>query len=271
MRTRRLETALLAVSAAIGVVACATGPGAPPGQVLDSRVREPAIEVDGGRKDWEGELTRVGGRDVFAGFHRDGDRLYMAVVSQDPGFDARVFSGGLTVWFDPGAGRSKQFGVRFPVFDAAARKRFRADSAAGPSTRERLLRAAGPDFLLVLDGGEEVRAGGESGVRVAAAIDRGLFTYELRLPLGPGGDGAPPLSVRDTVAVGLQAGGDQGTAGPDTARERGVAFPDSAVDGGLRGPPRRGRRAEGPAGPAAGGGPPLEIWTRVSLRQPGGG
>lgn len=259
---------LAAVAAALG--ACATGAPEPPSQVLDSRVRSPSIEVDGSRKDWEGNLTRVGGRDVFAGFHREGDRLYVALVSQDPGFDARVFAAGLTLWVDTAATRRREYGVRFPVFDAEARKRLRSDSADGSPGRARMLRAAGPDFVVVRDGQPEERTGPEAGgIRVAAAVDRGLFTYELRLPLAADA-GGPGLPASDTISVGLLAGGEQGRAAGDTVAAPAPA-PDTAGEGreprgeAAGGRPPRARRAL----PASGSVPPLEIWVRVALEHEG--
>lgn len=239
------------------LVACASGDPEPPRQVLDSRVRDRAVRVDGTRQDWEGNLTRVGDRDVFAGFHRREDALYVAVVSQDPAFDARVFGSGLTVWFDASGGRrSGMFGLRFPVFGPEARKRLRADSAPDRPDRERLLRAAGDGFVLVRDGADEERLSPDEtdGLRVAASVDRGLFTWEARVPLG-GGPAALRASGRDTISVGMQAGGDQGETARPSPGEREAS--DSAA-GGRRGGPAR-------AGP--GDAPPLEIWVRVSLRQ----
>lgn len=261
-----------------GALACGSGAPEPPAQLLDSRVRQPAVTVDGQRSDWEGNLTRVGDRDVFAGFHRQGDVLYMALVSQDRGFDARVFRAGLTVWFDTAAARRKAYGIRFPVFDAGARKRLRADSAAGGPDRERLLEAAGQDFIVVRNGTDETRVAADEagGVELAAAVDRGLFTWELRLPLGTGADAphALPLSGADTISVGLQAGGDQGelaraagaAALADSAR---AARPPDSVEADGR-PGRRGRpgaRGGRPGGPGSGQVPPLEVWVRVNLSQ----
>lgn len=255
----RPSSPLAAAALAAVLTACASGAPPVPQQVLDSRVREPAIEVDGNRVDWEGNLTRVGDRDVFAGFHRRGDTLYVALVSQDRGFDARVFGSGLTVWFDTtGARRSGSYGIRFPVFGPAARQRIRADSAGGRPDRERLLRAAGSDFVLVRDSADEARLspGEAEGVRVAASIDRGLFTWEAGIPLGTG-PRALPASRSDTISVGLRAGGDQGSAD-------GQADTDSDGDRGRR--PGAGRFGR----PGPGQIPPLELWVRVDLEQPGG-
>lgn len=271
----RAAGAALLLSAA--AMACGSGAPEPPAQLLDSRVREPAIQVDGHRSDWEGHLTRVGGRDVFAGFHREGDELYVALVSQDRGFDARVFRSGLTVWFDTAATRRRDFGVRFPVFDAAARKRLRADTAGGSPDRRRLLEAAGPGLILVRDGGRETRLspGSAGGIEVAAAIDRGLFTWEARVPLDGGASQGRGLALggADTISVGLQAGGDQGElvrTPPDSASPAdsvAAALGDSAraQEGERRArrpPARRG-------GPGLGEVPVLELWTRVNLA--GGG
>lgn len=243
------------------LTACASGAPPFPQQVLDSRVRAPAIQVDGGRVEWEGNLTRVGDRDVFAGFHRRGDTLFMALVSQDPGFDARVFGSGLTVWFDTaGTRRSGAYGIRYPVIGPAARQRIRSDTAGGRPDRERLLRAAGSDFVLVRDSddGTELSPAEAEGLRVAASIDRGLFTWEARIPLGSGPH-ALPAAGADTISVGLRAGGEQGAAD-------GRAATDSAGrGGGRRGPPGRFGR------PGPGQIPPLELWVRVNLEQDGGG
>lgn len=275
--------ALTAVVAAAG--ACGSGAPEPPAQLLDSRVRDAAISVDGLRQDWEGNLTRVGDRDVFAGFHRTDDALYVAVVSQDPGFDARVFRSGLTVWFDTTATRRPVHGIRHPVFGAEARRRLRSDTVAGRPDRERLLRAAGSDVVLVTDGSTEqlVSPGEAAGLEVAVSVDRGLFTWEARIPLraGDGPAHALPASGDDTISVGLQAGGDQGNlmgeasgGGGEAARPGPTAADtvpadsleaDSAGAGG-----RRQSRSPGAFPNPAREIPVLEIWTRVNLGAAGG-
>lgn len=233
---------LAAAALAAVLLACASGAPEPPGQVLDTRVRARQIEVDGRRTDWEGNLTRVGESHVFAGFHREGGSLYVALVSQDGAFDARVFSSGLTVWFDTTATRRRTFGVRHPVFGPEARKRLEADSAAGRPDRQRLLEAAGDEVVLARsaspgDSAREIRLspGEAGGLEVASSIDRGLFTWELRLPLGADGEspGALPVAGSDTISVGLLAGGDQGPSSPE-------------------------------------GVPPMEVWVRVNLAGAGG-
>lgn len=242
--TRRRDAAVPLAAAALAAVllACASGAPEPPGQVLDTRVRARQIEVDGRRTDWEGNLTRMGESHVFAGFHREGGNLYVALVSQDGAFDARVFASGLTVWFDTAAGRRRSFGIRHPVLGPEARKRLRADSVAGRPDRERLLEAAGDEVVLVRsaspgDSAREVRLtpGEAGGLEVASSIDRGLFTWELRLPLGADGasPNALPVAGADTISVGLLAGGDQGASSP-------------------------------------GGVPPMEVWVRVDLAGSGG-
>lgn len=251
---RDAASPIAAAALAALLSACASGAPPVPRQVLDSRVHDPDVRVDGERFDWEGNLTRVGDRDVFAGFHRRDDTLFVALVSQDPGFDARVFGSGLTVWFDTtGARRSGAYGIRFPVFGPEARQRIRSDTAATERPdRERLLRAAGSDFVLVRDSARETRLspGEAGGLRVAASIDRGLFTWEAGIPLGEG-PGALSAAGSDTISVGLRAGGDQGSAD-------GQAETDSAGD-------RRGGGRFGRPGP--GQIPPLELWVRVNLEQ----
>ena len=281
----------LSAFVAAGLVACGSGAPEPPAQLLDSRVPDPAIQVDGYRRDWEGNLTRVGDRDVFAGFHRDGDALYVAIVSQDPGFDARVFRSGLTVWFDTAGQRRRARGIRFPVFGSDARERLRADTAGGRPDRERLLRAAGSDFVVVGEDGEEslLSPGEAPGVEVAAAIDRGLFTWELRLPLERAGGPvhALPAGPRDTISVGLQAAGDQGElVGAPAAPAPGEVEPDSvpadstaadttvadsaAADSAAAGAPERPAPPARPL-PGARDVPELEIWVRVNLAGSGPG
>lgn len=282
---------VLAAGVAASGLACGSGAPEPPAQLLDSRVRDAAIRVDGLRRDWEGNLTRVGDRDVFAGFHRTGDALYMAIVSQDPGFDARVFRSGLTVWFDTAATRRRAQGVRYPVFGAEARRRLRADTSAGRPDRERLLRAAGSDVVLVTDGSTEERVspGEAAGLEVAASVDRGLFTWEARIPLRTGNGPAHALAAAgdDTISVGLQAGGDQGDlarapdaepaggAAPEPERPDTVAVDSAAADtlpADSVAPDSTGGR-ETPRAAAvlpAREIPVLEIWTRVNLGAAGG-
>ena len=279
--SRAARTALTSALVAAGLAACGSGAPEPPAQLLDSRVPDPSIRVDGYRSDWEGNLTRVGDRDVFAGFHRGEGALYMAVVSQDRGFDVRVFRSGLTVWFDTAGTSRRARGIRFPVFGPEARKRLRADTAGGQPERERLLRAAGSDFVVVGEDGEEslLSPGEAEGLEVAASIDRGLFTWELRLPLERAGGPvhALPAAAGDTISVGLQAGGDQGelvrppespaadTTVADTVAADTVAA-DSAAAAGEERPARPPRRLPGTMDV-----PELEIWLRVNLAGPGSG
>lgn len=272
----KAATSGLAAVAILFVLGCGSGAPEPPAQLLDSRVAEPAVEVDGLRGDWEGNLTRVGERDVFAGFHRSGDALYVAVVSQDPGFDARVFGSGLTVWLDTAATRRRDRGIRYPVFGPDARDRLRRDSAGGRPDRERLLRAAGTDVILVSrEDGERRTAPEEArGLEVAASVDRDLFTWELRVPLAAGGDSgaALPAGPGDTISVGLQAGGDQGelararTEPPDTAEADSAAAPGARED--EAGAPPGGRGGRIGRGDDV---PELVIWVRVRLDAAGGG
>ena len=255
--TRSTGVAVLTAVVAAVAVACGSGAPEPPAQLLDSRVRDAEISVDGLRQDWEGNLTRVGGRAVFVGFHRTGDALYMAIVSQDPGFDARVFRSGLTVWFDTAATRRRAHGIRYPVVGAEVRRTLRDDTSGGRPDRERLLRAAGSDIVLVTDSSseEQLSPGRAAGLDVAASVDRGLFTWEARIPLrtGDGPRHALLAADVDTISVGLQAGGNQG----DLAREAGEPGDTARASDALPG-----------AGRAM---PLLEIWTRVSLRERGGG
>lgn len=270
---RAAPTSVFCAICLLALAGCGSGAPDPPAQLLDSRVADPAVEVDGLRHDWEGNLTRVGGTDVFAGFHRSGDALYVAVVSQSPGFDARVFRSGLTVWLDTTATRRRAHGIRFPVFGPESRSRLRADSASGRPDRERLLRAAGTDLVLVTEGGGETRISPAEaeGLEVAASVDRGLFTWELRVPLVPlDGGGAPhalAAAPGDTISVGLQAGGDQGELAGSSAAPPDSAASDSAAAARPEG--EEARRPPGGFGGAAGLGsgdvPELEIWVRVSL------
>lgn len=284
---RAARTALVSALVAAGA-ACGSGAPEPPAQLLDSRVPDPSIRVDGYRSDWEGNLTRVGDRDVFAGFHRGEGALYMAVVSQDRGFDVRVFRSGLTVWFDTAGTRRRARGIRFPVFGPEARKRLRADTAGGQPDRERLLRAAGSDFVVVGEDGEEslVSPGEAEGLEVAAAIDRGLFTWELRLPLERAGGPvhALPTAAGDTISVGLQAGGDQGelvrppaspaadsTAAADTMVADTMAADTVAADSSAAAGEERPARPPRRRLPGTLDVPELEVWLRVNLAGPGSG
>jgi hypothetical protein len=256
---------------------------------LQSRWLDRPVAVDGREDEWLGEFTYLTHVPLGVAARNDATRLYLCLSTRNRQLQLQLLRRGLTVWIDPGGGKEKRLGVRFPL-DALSGAE--ADAAAstppersGAATLPAFDPAKHPLFELLRDGGEtgtRVRRDAVQGFELAIVSAPARLVYELKLPLlvavsrtGPAEPdwaiGAPPGGW---IGVGLE------TAAID------LQTPDSPV-------PRRGPRGSEPRGPGRPGGrpgsdrPPLgraarvfaaeerqtpakrfEIWARLQLAVP---
>lgn len=82
---------------------------------IPARWTDREIAVDGDYRDWEGSLYHFEEQSVYAGVLRDATYLYLCLSSSDRARVQQVVRGGLTVWFDPEASKTRGFGLRFPL------------------------------------------------------------------------------------------------------------------------------------------------------------
>ena len=112
---RRCSVAVLALI--LGVAGCGT-------PRLMSRWLDRKVAIDGDPTEWDGTLYTLEDSKVKVGFFNDGSDLYLCVGSEDRGVRRQVLGMGMTVWFDPGGGKNKVLGIRFPLGRAGGRTPF---------------------------------------------------------------------------------------------------------------------------------------------------
>jgi len=62
-----------------------------------------------------GVFVSLGERDAWLAVRNDSARVSIAFTTTDPGLQDRILNQGIFVWFDPGGGESRAFGIRYPV------------------------------------------------------------------------------------------------------------------------------------------------------------
>lgn len=166
-------------------------------QRLDSHWRDREITVDGDNGEWPGPLLAVDEHQrLTAAAVNDGQFLYVVLSTSDAALRAQIMGQGLIVWFDPGGGDKKSFGVKFPVGmgdgDMPGRGRGfrRPDAAAGgvqsdPSQRVAPLEP--PNRLEIFgpekDDAHSFVADKVPGLSVKVGQVEGALVYELKVPL----------------------------------------------------------------------------------------
>lgn len=234
---------------------------------LTSQWRDREIVIDGDDVDWYDAKIHIDKTLVDIGIINDGDYLYVCLTSADRSTQMQIARTGFTLWFDPGGGKSKKLGVRFP--------RGMRGQEAWAGVRN-MRRGQGPDpgqlktmfDQLLLQGEMEIfetkkkerrrlEVGRSSGPDVRAVYDRGRLVYELRMPL-----------VQGDFAIGVESGATVGvgfTTPELSSRGRGGNL-GGLAGGGFGGRGAGGGRGGGRGGGGRGGNPdPLEIWTKVEL------
>jgi hypothetical protein len=83
---------------------------------IDSHWRDRDITIDGDSGDWAGPLASLDEKHpINAAVANDGHSLYLVLSTSDAVVRREILRQGLTVWFDPGGGDKKHFGIKFPV------------------------------------------------------------------------------------------------------------------------------------------------------------
>ena len=187
------------------------------GLTIDSYWLDRDIAIDGDDKDWQGLKWYVEDWPVDIGVANDADFLYLNLSTADRSLQRQAIMLGFEVWIDPGGGKGRILGLRYPLGMAAANRgreprtdqeralmedRFRrnwdrneeferlGDPEQLQRAFDRLLTSQRP--MLLGKGSQEIRSlnmSGEEDVRVAIAFAEGRLVYEARLPL----DGQYPL------------------------------------------------------------------------------
>lgn len=239
-----------------------------------SHWRDHEISIDGDQQEWDGNLLVPEGKNITVGVMNDDAYLYLTMSSTDRRTMMQIMRLGLTVWFDPGGGKKKVLGIKYPIGGLEAGM----GSAVGrlPDRNER------PDWEAQIQSVKEfqpwveiwgpdkddlarVAVKNERGIQVEiGASSYGQLVYELRIPLvqTPDNPYAIDTSPGKTIGIGIETGAIE----RDTMRSQRGGY---GMRGGLPGGGRRGGGMRG--GGMRGGGAgrqmpqPIKYWTRVTL------
>jgi len=189
---------------------------------FESSPRLEAVTVDGKFDDWPGNLEPFADKPLSLQFQNDGEFLYLRLAASDPATRLEILRQGLTVWFDPGGGTKKHFGIRYPVVDRAqyaggqgtggyggygGRSHGGSDRPSGgegdspsaePSPTERV-DILGPGK----DDAREMTRDHLPGIDVALRTEQGILQYELKVPLAKTTDHPMAIEAQAGKPVGF--------------------------------------------------------------------
>jgi hypothetical protein len=191
---------------------------------FESSPRLEPVTIDGKFDDWPGNLEPFADKPVSLQFQNDGEYLYLRFAASDNGTRMQILRGGLTVWFDPGGGTKKHFGVRYPVVDKAqypdsGQGGSRGGGGGGygghrgggqpqgetpesepaePSRTERV-DILGPGK----DDAREMTRDHLPGIDVALRTEQGILQYELKVPLAKTSDHQMAIEAQNGKPVGF--------------------------------------------------------------------
>lgn len=278
---RRVMVVLALIAVAL-IAPAALGAGAKKVQI-DSHWKDREITVDGDDGEWAGPLVPIDEHQrLTAGAINDGQFLYVVLSTSDASLRAQIMGQGLIVWFDPGGGDRKTFGVKFPVgmagSDMPGRGRGfrRPDSTTTGGQGDPAGRTAPldpPNRLEVFgpkkDDAHSFVADKAPGLSVRVGQVEGALVYELKVPLA--GNDEHPYAVEaksgSVVGIGLETpkperpsregGGLGGFGGGGSGGMGGRGGMGRGGGMGRRGGMERGEASEPPK--------PLKTWATIHL------
>jgi len=82
---------------------------------LSSKWRTQNITIDGNDSDWSNSLVFYDEINSLVGIQNDKDYLYLCLVTSDQQLERKIFTTGITIWFDNSDKGDKKFGIRYPL------------------------------------------------------------------------------------------------------------------------------------------------------------
>lgn len=188
-------------------------------QRIDSHWKDREITVDGDSGEWPGPLVPVDEHQrLVAAAANDGQFLYIVLSTSDATARAQIIGQGLIVWFDPGGGEKKSFGLKFPVGmsggDMPGRGRgFRrpdpspSGSSAQGDPSDRAVALEPPNRLEVMgpekDDARSFVADKAPGLAVRVGQVEGALVYELRVPLARAAAYPYAIGAKNGALIGI--------------------------------------------------------------------
>jgi len=156
-----------------------------------------------------GAFFPLGERDAWLAVRNDSARITVAFTTTDPGLQDRILNQGIFVWFDPGGGETRAFGIRYPVAWSGAPLGLDAipgqpGSVAGPGAGR-----PGDDLEVYSDAFREHERYAKAdvpGLEVRTSVRADTLLYVLNVPLEGHGHDAYALNAApgDLVGIGIE-------------------------------------------------------------------
>ncbi len=259
---------------------------------LNSRWNDQDVVVNGRADDWQGGLTYIENDDFSLGLSNDDRYVYVCLSTESRMIRSMAQARGLTVWFDPGGGRNKVFGIRYPMGRLALEqilqemseeerqdligKIQQGDQEARRKMGQLMMRDAvilGPQKNVQV----QVPVAKLNEIEIRITMSAQTFVYELKVPLAvseqsPYAIGAItglPLGVGVEIqgvarfpggAGGGGMGGEMGGGGGEDVGEEGGGGGGAGMGGGRGGGMRGGMAGSRPRGTSG-----LKFWAQVEL------
>ncbi len=174
---------------------------------LDSNWRDQEILIDGKNSEWLGDMLYFEEENISVGMCNDENFFYICMIAENPIIRAQMMRQGFTVWFDPGGGDEKTFGIKYPVGMLAMgvlgkmNPRGAREGEPDPEVQERAIKRLMTEIEILGPGKDRQR---KLKVKEAKGIDIKMTTtgeivvYELKVPL--------VHSEQHPYAVGIKEG-----------------------------------------------------------------
>ncbi len=229
---------------------------------LSSQWTGNAISVDGRADDWTGKTTSIGTKKMAIGFANDTNYVYLMLSTTDRSTSRMLMMQGLTVWFDTAGGRTKSYGIHYPIglFSGGGRQSesdpFSATRGNSPMSQLELLRPGQDDA-------RRLPVSVAQGIQARVSYTDAGFVYELRIPYASDAHFPYSLCARPGALIGV------GLETPDVGGSLAGSSATSGGGGG-RGRGGRGGGSSGGSEPERTQAPPepLKDWMKVQLFSP---
>ncbi len=266
---RRIAVTMTAISAALLLLGCG-------GEKLESRWADKAIQVDGFAEEWDpASLTYFEDLNLSVGLCNDGDYLYALTRLADRMTTLQIHQFGVTFWLSPRGGKREDFGYKFTGNAPKDFGRLNFNPGEHPKQGDmmgNLPECGSLQASAVTERGETLYPSMSSeGPAAAFNRDKGVFTYEFRIPLIDC-SGTPILSEDfkpDKFKLGIVIDApDISGMRPPSGRRGGGRGGAGGFGGGRPGGMGGGGRMSGSGGGKGPGGTMMEeikLWVNVDL------
>jgi hypothetical protein len=241
---------------------------------LSSYQRPASITIDGGNQEWSGVPAYAAKGRFMLSVVNDDEYLYLCIATRDESLQMQLMEMGTTVWLDPEGGKSKGFGVRYPL----GRQPGDRPPTMGGNDRNDQAREmrGGAQLEMEIVGADEadrmrLPVNNSMGIRVAIARSaEGMVAYELQVPLKKTPEHPYAVAVLPSAHIGLgieigsagrQPGGNRSDfGGPPGGPDGGGRPPGNGMPGGQGGPPKGSMPSR-----ESGSVESIELWFNVAL------